>query len=364
MNNKQTNQYFPDYLVTPGDVLEDHLAVIGMSQVELATRTGLAKKTVNEIIKGKASITAETAVKLERVLGRPSRFWMNLESNYQEDLVRLEQKSRMLSNLEWLDRFPIKEMMKLEWLPSSKDKIAQAEILLNFFGVASPAQWESIWSNSCVAFRQSVRYQICNEAVCAWLRQGELEARKITSTTYDEKSFKGILEGLRKLTQEEDPQVFIRELTGLCASVGVIVVFIPELPKTRTCGAVRWINGKPVIQLSLRYKTNDHLWFSFFHEVGHILKHGRKLLFLEMSEKEVESNYETEADIFASNCLIPLPELQKFLDQGKITPSKIRDFAQCIEIAPGIVVGRLQHDRHIPFSACNELKISYSWKHS
>jgi addiction module HigA family antidote len=360
MNNKQTNQYYPDYLVTPGDVLEDHLVVIGMSQAELATRTGLAKKTINEIIKGKSSITAETAVKLERVLGRPSRFWMNLESNYQEDRVRLEQKSHMTSNLEWLNRFPIRAMVKYEWLPSYKDKIAQLEALLSFLGVASPAEGETVRQKLCVAYRQSDRHEICDEAVFAWLRKGELEARKIESAPYDEQSFKEILVQVRKLTQEEDPQVFVPELTKLCATVGVAVVFVPELPRIRTCGAVRWINSKPVIQLSLRYKTNDHLWFSFFHEVGHILKHGRKILFLEVL-KESGSIYEKEADEFARSYLIAPSDLHVFLSQGNFTQRKVQDFARRIGIAPGVVIGRLQHDRYIPYSKGNQLKISYTW---
>ena len=53
---------------------------------ELAESTGRPRKTINEIIAGKAEITAETALQLERVLGIPASFWNNLERNYQESL--------------------------------------------------------------------------------------------------------------------------------------------------------------------------------------------------------------------------------------------------------------------------------------
>jgi len=93
MNNMQTaNKYVPDYLVTPGEALEDYLGYAGITQAALADRTGLSKKTINKIIKGKSAITAEIALKFKRILGRPAHFWSNLERQYQEDKVRLADK--------------------------------------------------------------------------------------------------------------------------------------------------------------------------------------------------------------------------------------------------------------------------------
>ena len=90
MNNVRTaNKYVPDYLVTSGEVLEDYLGYAGITQAVLADRTGLLKKTINEIVKAKSAITAEIALMFERTLGRPAHFWSNLERQYQEDKVRL-----------------------------------------------------------------------------------------------------------------------------------------------------------------------------------------------------------------------------------------------------------------------------------
>ena len=89
MNEITLNQYVPDYLVTPGEVLEEYLNAYGMTPIELAKQTGLDERAVNDVIQGKAPITPETALKLERALGRPAHFWNNLERQFQEDRARL-----------------------------------------------------------------------------------------------------------------------------------------------------------------------------------------------------------------------------------------------------------------------------------
>jgi len=91
-----TNQFLPDYAVTPGETLHETIEALGMSPTELAERTGLAEKTINEIIFGKAPIATGTALKLERVLGVPARFWDNLGINYGETIARIEEQEQLL----------------------------------------------------------------------------------------------------------------------------------------------------------------------------------------------------------------------------------------------------------------------------
>jgi addiction module HigA family antidote len=66
-----------------------------MTQTELAKRSGHPKKTINEITAGKTAITADTALQLERALGIPASFWINLEMNYQETEARLKEEERI-----------------------------------------------------------------------------------------------------------------------------------------------------------------------------------------------------------------------------------------------------------------------------
>ena len=176
--------------------------------------------------------------------------------------------------------------------------------------------------------------------------------------------FQDTLEEIRSLSLEH-PKNFVPRLKELCLSAGVVVLFVPELPECRVFGATRWIDNNPVIQLSMRYKSNDHLWFTFFHEAGHILKHGRRDVFIEFKgidrEKEDE---EEEADIFARNKLIPPVAFKAFIQRGIFTYAEIVGFAGEIGVAPGIVLGRLQHDGILPYKhhLNNELKIFYEWE--
>lgn len=359
MADMTSNQYVPDYLVPPGEILEEYLEGYGMTQTELADRTGLTKKTINEIIKGKSPITSETALKLERSLGRPAHFWNNLERQFQEDRSRLAEKKRLENQLDWLKRVPVSQLTKLGWLPKQENKIVQLAEVLRFFGVASPEQWATVWREHQVAYRQTKRFEACAESVSAWLRKGEIEARQIRCKPFNKKIFFKALDGIRDLTMEA-PEVFQPQLVEMCAAAGVAVVFVPELLRTGVYGATRWIGSKAVIQLSLRYKSNDHLWFTFFHEAGHIIKHGRKEIFIEGNGLDDEK--EEEANAFSRDRLIPPSALRKFLqswDGRSLAP--IETFAQKIKIAPGIVVGRLQHDKLLPNSHGNGFKVFFHW---
>ena len=359
MASNIANTYLPDAVSPPGETLLETLEALGMSQADLAERTGRPRKTINEIIKGKAAITAETALQLERVLGVPANFWINRERQYQEYQARIEEVDRLNTYKEWLRCFPISEMARWGWVARHKDPVHQIRELLNFFGVASPKQWQSIWKEACVLFRKSAVFECSAEPLTAWLRRGELQARSIETEPYDGDRFRSVLTEARKLTIEP-PVSFQPELVRLCASAGVAVVFIPEIPKTRASGVTRWISSaKALVQLSLRYKTDDQLWFTFFHEAGHILLHGKRDVFIEGIDSS--NSHEEEANRFASDFLIPRTSLQDFMQKGDRSKRAIEFFAQQLGIAPGIVVGRLQHEKYIPPSHCNALKQRFMW---
>lgn len=365
MDNTALNQYEPDYVVLPGEVLEYELEIRGMSKAELAKRTGISEKHIIAIIKGKgtAKITPETAIKLERALGMPVEYWLNLEAHYQETRARLAEAEALEKDLDWLKRIPVTAMAKMGWLTKHKDKKDQLEEVLKFFGIASVDHWEDLWPKLAVAYRQHNKHEVYPEAVSAWLRKGELDAAAIPTQPYDKAAFRQALDDVRKLGAETDPAKFIPALQKRCAEAGVAVVFVPCLPKTGVSGATRWVNpDKAIIQLSLRYKTNDHLWFTFFHEAGHILLHGKKELFIE-GRNGMDAEKEEEANRFAEHELIPKKAFNQFIAGGIFNNIAIRHFAKEVGIAPGIVVGQLQHKKLLRPFHCNELKVSYEWAH-
>lgn len=356
------NEFYPDYAVTPGEILSEELEIRGMSQQELARRTGITPKHIISILKAKSGITPETAIKFERALGMPAQFWLNLESNYQEIVARLAEKDQLDKDSDWLKRLPVNEMVKLGWIEKRKDKKEKLIEILRFFGIGSVKQWAEIWPNLKVAFRQNQKHEVFPEAVSAWLRQGEIEASQITCEPYDKTIFRDALDKVRDLTTKP-PEHFIQIMQDLCAKAGVAIVFVPALPKTGVSGATRWLNkDKAIIQLSLRYKTDDHLWFTFFHEAGHILLHGKKELFLEgpntiAEEKEKEK----EADRFSETELIPQKEFAKFITQTDFSARAITDFAISVGISPGIVVGQLQHRELLKYCQHDKLKQRFEW---
>ncbi len=361
MIKQEVNQYFPDVVSPPGETLAELLEERGMTQAELAQRTGRPTKTINEIIQGKAAITPETALQLERVLGVPASFWNERERLYRESLARCAEQERLHAYIPWLNEIPVRAMIDNGWIEPYEHKWLQVEAVLRFFGVVSPNEWQNIWQRPDAAFRKSPAFTSKPGAVAAWLRKGELQAQHIVCAPYQEQAFRAALVDIRRLTVEP-PELFLLRLTEQCAQCGVAVVFVPELPGTRVCGATRWLTpSKALIQLSLRYRTDDHLWFTFFHEAGHILFHGKRQVFLEEDDAE-QRQEENEANHFAADCLIPPKKLQHFLATHNYrSKAEIIAFAAELEIAPGIVVGRLQHDGYIPHRNCNDLKRRLEW---
>ncbi len=360
MSETIRNEYAPDFVSAPGETLEEVLEMHGMSQAELAERTGRPKKTINEIVKGKAAITPETALQFELVLGIPAAFWTSREQQYREALARSKEIESLEAQVAWLERIPYRAIVKMGWLPEERQKAKQLQQVLMFFGVASPGRWNQLWERQQAAFRRSPTFKSDPGAIAAWLRKGEIEAQKIQSADYNPARFKEALRDVRSLTRNL-PRDFASLVVGECCAAGVRVVFVPELPGTRAWGATRWLTPtSALLQLSLRYKTDDHLWFTFFHEAGHILRHGKRECFVEGDDQERDMK-ESEADSFALEWLIPEREYTLFRRLGARSCAAVSRFAYQLGIAPGIVVGRLQHDGVLAHNHCNELKKKIDW---
>lgn len=354
-------QYVPDFAVPPGETLAELLNANGMTQVELARRMGRPLKTINEIVQGRAAITPATALQLEHVLGLPASFWNARERSFREALARLEEQTRLEQALDWVKQFPVQVMTKWGWIGPTAMRVELVRELLRFFGIASPAEWQVVWGQPEAAFRRSAIFRSEPASVSAWLRQGERLAQGVQCAAFNRGSFQQMLSKARALTTTT-PDVFCAELPAAAAACGVAVVFVPELPKAPISGATRWLSpSKALIQLSLRYKTDDHLWFTFFHEASHILKHGKTAVFIEDCGQGHESE-EREANALAADFLVPREPYRAFTrGKTRFSEAEIRAFARSIGVSPGVVVGRLQHDGKVPHSHFHDLKVRLSW---
>lgn len=344
-----------ELLSPPGDTIQESLEELGMSQAELAERIGRPKEKVNDIIKGREPISTPTAHKLEKVLGIPASFWLNRESEYRRQRYEVEQKEFLQNCIEWLQKFPVGEMKKLGVLPNQKEKPVLVDALLAFFGVATPKEWSRIYVEQevSVAFRISLANTQNPEATSVWLRMAELAAKELTLKDYDKGRFKKSLAQVKDLAFEH-PEDFAEQLQAICADCGVAVVYVPKLPKAPISGATRWFRKKPLIMMSGRYKTNDHFWFTFFHEAGHILLHRKKDIFLEDVEGTEENQQkEEEANDFAMNWLLPAEELNEILAVTPLTDEAIEAFAKKFRTPAGVIIGQLQHKGYLIYSVGN-----------
>lgn len=361
MTDAAKTAYTPDRVSPPGDTLAETLEELGMSQAELARRMGRPTKTINEIVQGKTAILPETAFQLENVLGIPASFWLARETAYRTSLARSARQSAVVApeTVEWAGQFPCKEMATLGWIESCAKKADYVQGLFEFFRVASVQAWEATWGRPEVAFRRSLKKEGNRYAVSAWLRRGEIEAASKKASPYDAERFRAALDDCRSLTTAK-PETFCPAVQKACAAAGVIVLFVRELPSASVSGAARWLTAqRALIQLTLRFKTDDQLWFSFFHEAGHILLHPKKGIFVDNGHGT--STQEKEADAFASNLLIADDDFETFSQVRPLSTQRVQAFAAKQGVAPGIVVGRLQHERLLPFNQLNHLKRGLQW---
>lgn len=346
----------PDEALPPGYLLRDELDARSITQAELALRTGLSPKHVNQVINGVVPLSAEVALVLERVLGVPSHIWNGMEASFRDAQVRHTAEDRFRGFTDWARKFPLAELVKHNRLATGDEGPVLVGKLLAFFGVADPEAFAGLWNERSAAFRRTAQHKVDFYTTATWLRLAELAAAEIALNPFDGRAFANLLPGLRGLTRLPFSEA-LPELQEQAAATGVAVVRIPEIPGTRACGATRWTNSAyPIIVLSGRYKTEDSVWFSFFHEAGHIICHAKKMTYIRPEDGAGDDEIETEANQFAADTLIPPGAAVRL---GKLrTAPEITAFANQIGVDPGIVAGRLSKDEVLPWSRTRKLRRS------
>jgi addiction module HigA family antidote len=349
----------PDWTVPPGEILLEALQDRGMSQSELARRMARPVKTINEIINGKAAITSETAIQLERALGISARFWTGVEASYRDSLARHEAQRELEANATWIDDFPITDLVKGKQLKRGSSKAETLANLLSYLGLSSPIAFDRQWLGSAAAFRSSPAFLASPKAVAVWLRWGEREAAAVDVSEFNAHRFLETLQAIRPLTRREPFKQIFDRVKAMCAAAGVVVVLVPELSGTHLNGATRWLGSKAVIQLSNRHKSDDQFWFTFYHEAGHLLSGSRRHDFLDSAGPEPNESDNTDeeaADRFARDTLLPSDAYKTFIQNRDFSVTAIRTFAEHQTVAPGIVVGRLQQDKLLQPQQMRHLK--------
>jgi len=162
------------------------------------------------------------------------------------------------------------------------------------------------------------------------------------------------------LTQTCNHEGFLPLIKKAFLEAGVVLVVLPNLSGSGINGATKKVDGKIMLMVNDRRMYADTFWFSLFHEIKHVLQQKNKIVFVSTTVNNLDDELEAEADQFARDTLIPPDQYAAFAPSPYTSDAEIIRFAKSIQIHPGIVAGRLQHDNIIPQNRCSHLKEKYS----
>ena len=353
---------YSDMPIPPGEYLAEALEAKGMAQADLARRIGRPVQAVNEIIKGQKAITPDTAIQLERALDIPAHIWTGLEARYQLVKARLEDKRKLKREAAFVPQTPYRQLADLKCVEKTLDPELKVRELQRFYGVSSLANVPEIRAYEA-SFRCGGGREASGYALTAWIRCAELRATEVRTDIFDKKKLRAALAELRSLSVR-DPDDFVPELEKTLGRCGVAFILLRHFPKTYAHGATFWIRpGKAVLLMSIRGRWEDVFWFSLFHEIGHLLLHGKRTFIDDRKVLPELAGKEREADEFAANSLIPAERFAEFVRSGDFGEIPIKTFAEEVGISSAIVVGRLQHERLLEYkTGLNKLRKKYAWK--
>jgi HTH-type transcriptional regulator / antitoxin HigA len=352
-----TSSFQPNWASPPGKTIVRLLTQANLSQADLSSRLGISSHEMATLLSGASELSGDTAAKLATTLGGSADYWLRRDADFREDARRIPIDRRYEAN--WLKLMPYSELVSLGWIKSKASDDERAAELLGFFGVTLSAQWNLRYNAilTAKAFRATAAITGKETILSTWLRYGEVAGTKIVCQKWNPAGLRKRLDEIRALTRNKRPIAFIPELRRILSDCGVALVIARTPSGCAASGAAQFLSkGKALLLLSFRYKTDDQFWFSCFHEIGHLLLHDIDRTFVdEGMDVRVSSRVEIEANKFAADSLIPESNQDEMVRLSRSAQDVIR-FARKIGVAPGIVVGQLQHRRLVPYQYLHGLK--------
>ena len=367
-----SKKFDPDWVVSPGQIIDAYLEHLDITRKEFSRKTGFSLEFINCIIDNGGEIEPLVAFNFERVLGGiAAETLLEFEYRYQFHLARLEEIQEAKQHKDWLQLFPISNLVKRGTLIKTKSITEGFSKILQFFGVSTPKIWNKRYQSMKIRFRHAKSFESDFYCLATWLRLGEVFAKDkylndqvrnyhehsgLKFKKFKSSKFERKIRKIRELTCLPLSEALV-ELEKICGWAGVVFVTVAPVPKISVSGAAFWVNSiRPVIQLNTVHKTEDQFWFTFFHEAAHILLHNPNNIFID-DKRSDDEQIEQQANEWASNKLIPKPAWIKFTSSAQFGTSDVIEFANKINISPGIVVDRLQHNQLIGPRQLNQLKV-------
>lgn len=353
----------PNWVSPPGATIERILSAREISFDEFADALHLSRSEVSDLIAGTVRIDDELASLLSSTVGSSARFWVERDQKYQSEILRVAPDNDE-ALIAWAREMPTKSLIDFGLLERVRGASETSNHLLEFFGCRSLADWNARYRAGVndVVFRSSEKFVSDDLSILVWRRMGEIQVDATNLPAYDAELFETVVNRVKGLTAFKNPGTVVQKLQEECREAGVAVTTARAPQGCRASGATWWNdNGNPVIHLSFRHLSNDHFWFTFFHECAHVLLHEGDFVDFDSDESDLaKDRRENEANAFASSLLVPKQYWDRLLGQ-KITPKSVISFAKSIGIAPGIVVGQLEKTGIVKYGRFGFLKHRYRW---
>ena len=356
-----TDGFSPNWFSKPGDTLVTLMHRKGIGVRQLAEVLGVDIHDARALVVGAMDLDANAATAIASLVGGSADFWRKRQADYRNALERAVESVPREDAAAWLRELPLRDMREQGWIESATELKTKLQLCMVYFGVSGPEEWYWRYTNSRhYNFRTSSTFRSDGGALAAWLRQGEIEAAMVQTGSWDADKLNDQIPTIRRLTWARHPSYFVPRLKALLAEAGVALVFARAPTGCRASGAARFLNKRrAMVQMSFRYRADDHVWFTLFHEIAHLILHGRAGAFVDGDELD-DDGLEAEANEFAQNAVVPKDRRGELEDLPPRT-ADIVAFAKDVGVAPGIVVGQLQHFVHIGREQLNFLKRRYHW---
>jgi HTH-type transcriptional regulator/antitoxin HigA len=334
--------FVPAEPIHPGEYLDDELRARSWTHEDFAAVTGISRRQIINLTKGKSGITPESALAIADAFGEghTALGWMNLQAAY--ELALIAQKERGVKRRAALyEKVPVREITRRGWIREAKSTAELEGIVCRFLGISSIDEEPNV----PVAARKSTSYDVDTAAQKAWYRRCWQLAEIAPAATYVERDLEdGIQELLKLAAYPEDA----RRIPKALADMGIRFVINQHLKGTKIDAVAFWLDQKsPAIAISLRHGRIDNLWFNLLHEIVHI-KHRHQNTTIDVDMDNVSHalpENETIANQEAGNYLVPTEALESFIARagGYFYQTRVVQFAQDQQVHPGIVVGQLHH---------------------
>lgn len=350
----KNNSMVDSFAIPPGVTIQEYIDYTNCPMEEFADRLGLHRQSLNRLIRGTQALTTETAQKLELVTGVAFSFWVNLEANYRRALLREESAAAAARNAAWLEKFPLNDLRRRGFLSANFTKLPpldrELEVLRFFRQGSVQSLREHVESaRYLMAARRTKGQDSDRYSLVSWMQMGRVCADRMLADDrefpdYDEQAFRKLISEAVRLSHNLNGakygvRDYLNEVMRLFRDAGVILICLEKIKGVNQVnGVARWLDGRPLIVLTLNGKKADRIIFSLLHECSHVLNDGRRLVYVGRGEQTPE---EERANRFAAECLVPA-HMDKRL--AAVTDLKsLREIAADLHVYEGIVVGRFQH---------------------